>query len=132
MGKTFKIDNSRLIKLLNKCLLCESSPHTEYKIYRSALINFSSFAFYTKVSYRKGCISVPVCLRHYFLMLLARGLMFISVAAMLAFGILVLSSLMDYIFFPDTSGISAKYAILFFISAAVFIISLKWQPIRLK
>ena len=132
MGKTFKIDNSKIITLPNKCLLCGSSPHTDYKIYRAALVDFSSFAFFTRVSYRKGCISVPVCLRHYFLMLLARGLMFISVAAMIAFGILVLPSLMDYIFFPDTSVISAKYFILFFISVAVFIISLKRQPIRLK
>ena len=131
MSKTFKIDNSKHIIMPKKCLLCGSSPHTEYRIYRSKLLNLSSFGFYTKVSYLKGSISVPVCLRHYLLMLLVRGLIYMSVVAMILFGILSISSLMDYLYFPN-SDISNKYIILFFTTMVAFIILLKWLPIKLK
>jgi hypothetical protein len=131
MSKTFNIDNSKHIIMPNKCLLCGSSPHTEYRIYRSKLLDLSSFGFYTKVSYLKGYISVPVCLRHYLLMLLVRGLIYMFVVAMILFGILSIGSLMDYLYFPN-SDISNKYIILFFATMVVFIILRKWLPIRLK
>lgn len=129
MSRKFTIANSQSIFLPKKCVLCGSSPHTEYKIYRAALSGFSFLVFYAKVSYRKVGISVPVCLRHYFVMLFVRALMFISCTAMIVLGILVLFSLIDSALFP---GISAIYFILFFASVAVFITSMKWQPIRLK
>jgi hypothetical protein len=110
-------------------VLCGSSPHTEYKIYGASLSGFSFRVFYSKVSYRKAGISVPICLRHYFVMLFVRSFMFISCAAMILFGIPVLLSLIESSLFP---GISAIYFILFFVSLAVFIISTKWQPIKVK
>lgn len=131
MSKTFKIDNSKNIIMPNKCLLCGSSPQTEYRIYRSKLLGLSSFGFYTKVRYLKGCISVPVCLRHYLLMLFIRGLIYMSVVAMIIFGILSISSLMDYLYFPN-SDISNKYIILFFATVVAFIILWKWLPVSLK
>jgi len=50
---------------------------------------------------------------------------------MILFGILSISSLMDYLYFPN-SDISNKYIILFFTTMVALIILLKWLPIRLK
>ena len=129
MSKKFTIANSRSIILPNKCVLCGSSPHTAYKIYGATLSGFSFRVFYSKVSYQKAGISIPVCLRHYFVMLFVRALLFISCTAMIVLGIPALLSLLDPGLFP---GISSMYFILFFTSLVVFVVSMKWQPIRLK
>lgn len=131
MSKTFKVDNSRKIIMPSKCLVCGASPHTEYKIYRSKWLGLSRSHFFPTATYLKGWISVPVCLKHYLLILLVRGLIAMSVVAMIYFGILSVPSVMDHIFFPNFD-ISNKYIILFFITLFIFIILLKWLPIRLK
>jgi len=73
-------------------------------------------------------ISIPVCLRHYFVMLFVRSLLFVSCTTMIIFGIPSLISLLDPSLFSDHSS---AYFIVFFVSLVVFVISVKWQPIKL-
>lgn len=129
MSKKFRISHSQSIKLPNKCILCGAHPQTEYKIHGSTLSGFSFWIYFSRISYRKMNIPIPVCLKHYFVIMIMRILLFVSCTAMIFFGIPILFSFFDPSFFSD---IPAIYFIIFIISLAIFILSLKLQPIKLK
>lgn len=128
MSNKFRISHSHSVKLPNKCILCGAHPQTEYRIHGSTLSGFSFFVYFSRISYRKMDIPIPVCLKHYFVIMIMRIFLFVSCTAMVVFGIPVFVSLIDQSIF----SYSTIYFFIFFISFIIFILSLKLQPIKLK
>jgi hypothetical protein len=129
MSRKFTISTSKSVLMPNKCAICGSHPHTEYKISGASPSGFSFRVIYSTIKYQKAGIKIPVCLRHYFLILFVRAMMFISCTAMIFLGIAALVSLLDS---KTVSNISWEYFAAFILSVVVFIISTRWQPIKLK
>jgi len=129
MSNKFRIRHSQSVKLPNKCVFCGAQPQTEYKIHGSTLSSFAFFVYFSRISYNKMNISIPVCLKHYFVIMLMRIFLFFSCTGMIFFGIPTVLSFFDPTIFPN---IPATYFIIFFISLIIFITSLKLQPIKLK
>lgn len=129
MSNKFRIGHSKSVKLPNKCILCGTQPQTEYKIHGSTLSGLAFFLYFSRISYRKMNIPIPVCLKHYFVIMLMRIFLFVSCTAMIVFGIPIVFSFVDPSIFPN---ITVTYFVIFFISLIIFSISLKLQPIKLK
>jgi len=87
MSNKFRISHSQSVQLPNKCILCGAHPRTEYKISGSTLSGFSFYLLFTGVKYETMSIPTPVCLKHYYIILLMRILLAVSFIAMIFFGI---------------------------------------------
>ena len=128
MSNKFRISHSQSVQLPNKCILCGAHPRTEYKISGSTLSGASFYLLFTGVKYETMSIPAPVCLKHYYVILLMRILLAVSFVVMIPFGIPLFIS----VFLHELDGFPAFMYIILFVSIAIFILSLKFQPIKLK
>jgi len=127
MSSEFQFHFSQTIKWPHRCIGCNGNPAKSYSISNSSLSSISFFGFFSKVKYKKMNISAPVCSADYYRILAIRIIFFISFIAMIGLGIACVGAFMS-LSFPSGS----KWIILFsFVtSIAVFIFSLRWQPVR--
>lgn len=129
MSSKFRIRHSESVKLPNKCILCGAQPQTEYKIHGSTFSGAAFFIYSSRISYSKMNIPIPVCSKHYFVIMLMRIFLFVSFTGMIVFGIPTVLSFLDPTIFQEMPVV---FYFIFFVSLIIFIISMKLQPIKIK
>jgi hypothetical protein len=128
MSPKFKFSIHQPLTWPKKCAVCGLPANSTYKAYGGSFEGFSFRIIYSKISYSKMYVSFPICSKHKYVNLILRFLMFVSFGGIIIFGI----GLLSLSFFLDHNNDVAPSLLLFLLSIIFFIVSLKFQPVRLR
>jgi hypothetical protein len=110
---------------------CGGNATTTHMAYGSSLAGYQFRLIYHKISYRKADISYPICLTHKYIVLITRFVYFLSFISIIISGIYVLGFIAsNSTLIPFRTGLAISA--IFLISIITFILSFKFQPVRLK